>query len=420
MARGIPETLSERQARRIALAAQGFGGTRPDRVGIRRLHAGLERMGALQIDSVNVFSRSHYLPHFSRFGAYERGDLDRLVLGRRGRYTEYLAHEAAFVPADDWALWAFRMDGFRARYHAPGGWGAEHRPVLDRLRAELAARGPLRPSEIEQDRAARRGPWWDWDDVKQGLEVLWRMGEVAIAGRRGFERRYALAEQVIPPEALSRAVAPADAVRELMRRASRAYGVATTADLADYYRVRSRDALPAIRSLADEGELVPVRVPAWDRDGRASQAWLHRDAALPRRVDRTAILTPFDPVVWFRDRALRAFGLDYRIEIYVPAHKRRYGYYSLPVLVGDRIAARIDLKADRTASALLVQSAWWEPSAQPGDAEPIAAELLLAARWQGLEEVSVSGWGDAAHAIADALPGARRHAHPRESIGASA
>lgn len=413
MATRTPETLSARQARRIALAAQGFGGSRPGSVGTRRLHAGLERMGALQIDSVNVFSRSHYLPHFSRYGAYAHDDLDRLVLGRRGRYTEYLAHEAAFVPAGDWPLWGFRMDEFRARYHASDGWAAGHGAVLARLRAELADRGPLRPSEIDQeDRSARRGPWWDWDDVKQGLEVLWRMGEVAIAGRRGFERRYALAEHVLPSDAHEHDVAPDEAIRELMRRAASAYGVATTADLADYYRVRTREAAPAIRDLADAGELLPVEVPAW---GRARRAWLHRDAALPRRIDRTALLTPFDPVVWFRDRALRAFGLDYRIEIYVPAARRRYGYYSLPVLVGDRIAARVDLKADRAGSVLLVQSAWWEPAAEPGDAERIADELLLAARWQGLDDVSVSGWGDASHALAAALPGAKRHTHPRET-----
>jgi len=371
-------------------------------------------MGALQIDSVNVFSRSHYMPHFSRFGAYDRDALDRLVLSSGGRYVEYRAHEAAFVPVDDWALWRFRMAHFRDRYHSPGGW-AEARPaVLDRLRAELRDRGPLRPSEVAPEaERERRGPWWGWDDVKRGLEVMWLTGEVAIAGRRGFERRYALAEHVVPDSAFSREVPTDAAIRELVSRAAGAYGIATDADLADYYRLRSREAAPAIASLAEAGEITQVRVPEWEKNGRAARVWLHRDALIPRKIDRAALLTPFDPVVWFRERALRAFGLDYRIEIYVPAEKRRYGYYSLPVLVGDRIAARLDLKADRAGSRLLVQSAWWEPAGRAGDAERIAAELDLAAEWQGLETVSVSHWGDAADEIAAALGRAHRHPHPR-------
>lgn len=408
------QTLSAAQARRIALGAQGFSGSRPGSVGARRLHAGLERMGALQIDSVNVFSRSHYMPHFSRFGAYDRDALDRLVLAERGRYVEYRAHEAAFVPVEDWALWRFRMEDFRRRLDGPGGWAREHSAVLERLRAELAARGPLRPSQIDEgSERGSRGPWWDWDETKRGLEAMWLMGEVAIAGRRGFERRYALAEQVVPPGSLDRDVPVGDAVRELMSRAARAYGVATTADLADYYRLRAREAAPAVAELAESGELIPVRVPGWEGRGRPQPTWLHRDAVLPRRVARTALLTPFDPLVWFRDRALRVFGLDYRIEIYVPAARRRFGYYSLPVLVDDRIAARVDLKADRATSRLLVQSAWWEPSTLPCDAERIAGELLLAADWQGLERVSVSRWGDATDELAVALARAERHDHPR-------
>ncbi|MGO1955110.1 winged helix-turn-helix domain-containing protein [Microbacterium sp.] len=408
------QTLSAAQARRVALGAQGFSGARPASVGVRRLHAGLERMGALQIDSVNVFSRTHYMPHFSRFGPYDRDRLDRLVLSSGGRYVEYRAHEAAFVPVEDWPVWQFRMEHFRRRFASPGEWAHAHAAVLDRLRDELAARGPLRPAEIDPDsERGRRGPWWDWDDVKRGLEVMWLTGEVAIAGRRGFERRYALAEHVVPPEHLHREVSPPDAIRELTRRAAQAYGVATTADLADYYRLRAREVAPAVDDLVASGELTPVRVPEWERSGRAQPAWLHRDAVVPRRIERTALLTPFDPVVWFRSRALRTFGLDYRIEIYVPAAQRRYGYYSLPVLVDDRIAARIDLKADRSGSRLLVQSAWWEPSAQAEDAARIADELRLAADWQGLETVSVSTWGDATDELAAVLGGADRHDHPR-------
>jgi len=408
------DTLSATQARRIALAAQGFSGARPAAVGAGRLHGVMDRMGALQIDSVNVFARAHYMPHYARLGAYDRDALDRMLFGRRKRYVEYVAHEAALIGIDDWPLWRFRMDDFRARYGGPGTWVHDNAATLRRLRDELADRGPLRPAEVEraQERAAR-GPWWDWDDVKRGLEMLWRFGDVAIAERRGFERTYALAEHVIPVAAREREIPRAEAVRELVRRAARAYGVATAADLGDYYRLKARDVSPAVAELVDAGELHPVRVEGWQRAGRPVAAYLHRDAVVPRRIDRVALLSPFDPVVWFRDRALRLFGFDYRIEIYVPAHKRRYGYYSLPVLVGDRLAARVDLKADRAAGTLLVQSAWWEPGAPADAAERIAAELQRAARWQGLERVSVSGWGDASHDIAAALPAAARHDHPR-------
>ncbi|MPS75778.1 MAG: GntR family transcriptional regulator, partial [Microbacterium sp.] len=201
-------------------------------------------------------------------------------------------------------------------------------------------------------------------------------------------------EAVAAAEAAVADVSRDDAIRELIRRAARSSGVATTSDLADYYRIRDRATIGrAIAELEDTGELLPVRVRGWERAGRPLPAWRHRDAVLPRRVEAAAILTPFDPVVWFRERALRAFELDYRIEIYVPAAKRRYGYYSLPVLVGDRIVARVDLKAERAGSTLQVQSAWWEPQARPDDAEAIARELRLAAAWQGLEHVSVSWLG---------------------------
>jgi len=412
-------TLSAGEARRIALAAQGFSRRRPAKPGVRHLHTAMARMGVLQIDSVNVFARSHYLPLFSRLGAYdpallERAFLSRPTAARSGRYTEYLAHEATFLPVEDWPLWGFRRDAFRAKRGEFWGRTSSAR-TLDWVRSELRERGASRPAEIRGDAPGGKAGWWEWDDVKHALEYLWRIGEVAIAGRDGFERRYALAEDVVPAELLGRDLDRTAAIGELVRRAAKAHGVATAADIADYYRVKDRAlVLDAIDDLVEQGELEPVRVRGWERGGRPVPAWRHVEAALPRRIETTAILTPFDPVVWFRDRALRAFSLDYRIEIYTPAAKRRYGYYSLPVLVGDRIAARLDLKADRAAGTLRVQSAWWEPQARPvADLEPIAAELRTAAAWQGLEHVSVSGWGDASAALADVLDGhperVRRH-----------
>lgn len=407
----------------MALAAQGFTRARPSSVTSRHIHRLMERIGVLQIDSVNVFARSHYLPLLSRLGSYDPALLDRVFLSRTTHYVEYLAHEATFIPIDDWPLWRFRMDDFRRRWEADGSWAHTNARTMRWVQDELRARGPLRPADLREDAPRERGTWWDWDDAKLALEHLWRTGDVAISGRKGFERTYALAEHVVPEHILSREVARSDAIRTLIGRAARSSGVATQADLADYYRIKDRAAVSqAIDDLTASGELLPVQVRGWERGGRPLAAWRHRDAVLPRAVDAAALLTPFDPVVWFRDRALRAFDLDYRIEIYVPADKRRYGYYSLPVLVGDRIVARVDLKADRAASTLQVQSAWWEPQARAEDAGPIARELALAATWQGLEHVSVSGWGDASSAVHHALLGYEgasilRHLHPREALG---
>lgn len=401
----VTPSLSAAQARRIALAAQGFGRTRNDSAGTRQLNAAMARMGVLQIDSVNVFARSHYLPLFSRLGAYDTVALDRLLFARRPPYVESWAHVAAFIPAADWPLFAFRREDLRAKYGGADGWVASHADIVDWVRAELAARGPLRPAEIERDvQRSGRGTWWDWDVVKSALEYLWLFGEVAIAGRRGFERRYALVEDVLSPDVLACPIPRDEAIRELIRRAARASGVATTADLADYWRIKDRGrVVTAIADLVDDGELIPVTVEGWTSAGRPARAWRHRDATVPRRIEHTAILTPFDPVVWFRDRAERLFDFDYRIEIYTPAPRRRFGYYSLPVLIDDDVVGRVDLKADRAGSTLRVQSAWWE-SVHPADAaDRLAPELVRAARWQGLENISVSRWGDATESVAAAL-----------------
>lgn len=405
-------SLSAAEARRVALASQGFSLSRPASAGTRQLNLTLARMRTLQIDSVNVFARSHYMPLFARLGAYDTAALDRLLFARKSPYVEYWAHVAAFIPTSDWALFGFRMHDLREQYGTkPDSWPVVHAEIVEWVRAELAARGPLRPAQIEHDaKRARGGPWWDWDVVKNALEYLWLFGEVAIAGRRGFERTYALAEHVIPSDVLETSVPRPDAIRELIRRASVAYGVATASDLADYWRIKDRrSVMTALADLEESGELVPVRVEGWTSAGRPAKAWKHRDAAVPRRVDAAAILTPFDPVVWFRDRAERLFGFEYRIEIYTPAPQRRFGYYSLPVLIGDDLVGRIDLKADRARSTLMVQSAWWEHG-RPEDApERLADEVRAAARWQGLDDISVSRWGSATTDLAAALPGVSRH-----------
>ncbi len=397
----------------MALAAQGVGAPAPDAVTARHLHRELSRMSTLQIDSVNVFARSHYMPLFSRVGRYDVDRLDRLLFHRRAPYVEFWAHQAAFVAATDWNLFDFRMAEHRER-HERTGWFAVDDDTLRWVRGELAERGPVRPAQIEEDaHRSARGPWWDWSAVKQALEYLWFAGEVAIAGRRGFERVYGLAADVIPAETLASPVPKAEALPVLVERAARACGVATIADLDDYWRFRDQKTVAAVvAGLEAAGVLHPVEVDGWRRP-----AWLHASVSVPRRVDAATILTPFDPVVWFRPRAERIFDFDYRIEIYTPAPKRRYGYYSLPVVVGDRVVGRVDLKADRAASVLLVQSAWWEADPPAEAAERLAGVLRQAAAWQGLQGVSVSQWGDAVDDVARALgPDTARHVAGPEAV----
>ena len=393
----MADSISPAAARRIALAAQGFGRPRPDAVGTRQLNALIQRLGLLQLDSVNVLERSHYLPVFARLGAYDKALLDKLTFARRAPYREYWAHEAALIPLDDWPLFRFRMQDYRdSSASADDPWLAAHADTLAWLRAELAEKGPLPASKIERDAAApRRGSWWDWDEVKRGLERMFRVGDVVSAGRAGFERTYALPEQVMPDEVYAREVPREEAIHALMERSVRAHGIGTLSDLADYYRLKTADARPALRRLVDEGVVREVTVPGWGRP-----AFLHRDARIPRRIETTALLSPFDPVVWERARALRMFGFHYRIEIYTPAPKRVYGYYSLPVLVDEALVGRIDLKNDRKRGVLRVQSAWREPGVPGAVAERVVPALRELAAWQGLGDLEVVDRGDLARAVA--------------------
>jgi uncharacterized protein YcaQ len=392
-------TLSGAEARRVALAAQGFGRPTADPVPSRSVSAGAARLGLLQIDSVNVFERSHYLPLFARLGAYDKAALDRLTLTDRSPWLEYWAHEAAFIPRDDLRLFRWRMDAFRRRDAGPTRVADVERTATVRreLLAVLAAEGPMPASAVEHESNVRRGPWWGWSDVKTGLEQLFRWGEVVSAGRAGFERVYALPDQVLPAGFLETAPDRVTAVRELVRRAARAVGVGTRADLADHHRLRADDTASAIADLQESGELVPVTVAGW-----SDPAWMHADARVPRAVGADAVLSPFDPVVWTRPRAERLFGLHYRIEIYTPAPKRVFGYYVLPVLQDDALVGRIDLKSDRQRGVLHVRTAWHEPAARI-DADRLAVLLRRTAAWQGLDGVEVTDRGTAAGAVAAAL-----------------
>lgn len=392
-------TISAAAARRIALAAQGFGAARPTTVGSRTLTAGIQKLGLLQIDSVNVFERSHYIPLFSRFGNYERAALDALTFASTSAYVEYWAHEAALIPVESWPLFRWRMEANRAKHSADAaGWVAQNGPMMRWLLTELAEKGPLPASRIVHDTGKGQGGWWGWSDVKRGLEYLFLFGDVVSAGRTRFERTYGLTEQQLPPHIVQHDIAEPDAVRELMSRSARAHGIGTLTDFADYFRLKTAPATAALGDLVDSGELLPVAVEGWNRP-----AWLHRDARMPRKVSAAALLSPFDPVVWRRERAERLFNFRYRIEIYTPQPKRVFGYYSLPLLIDDRIVGRVDLKSDRQNRVLRVQSAWSEVDAPPDTAARLAGVLRAAATWQNLDSLELTGRGNLSEALAAEL-----------------
>ena len=396
----MTETLSLPAARRIALAASGFGRSRPDRPAawpdVRRV---LARTQLLQIDSVNVLARAHYLPLFSRLGPYDRALLEDAAWGPRRprRLFEYWAHEASILPVELQPLLRWRME--RAE-RGEGTWGrlaafaATRRPEAEAILRRIEAEGPLAASDLE---GKGSGGWWGWSDAKAAIEWLFWSGRLTTRTRRpSFERVYDLPDRVLP-----RAVSdlptpePADAHRELLRRAARSLGIATAGDLRDYFRLKPADAHPRIAELVEAGELVPVTVRGWTRP-----AFLHAEARQPRRIAACALLAPFDPLVWERDRTERLFGVRFRIEIYTPAAKRLHGYYVLPFLLGDRLAARVDLKADRAVSTLRVQAAHSEPGGGEGAVEALAGELGRLAAWLGLHRVTVSDRGDLARPLA--------------------
>lgn len=403
-----PDTLSLRQARRIAIAAQGFAAQAldslpADPVEGRHARRLIGRLGLVQIDSVNVLVRSHYLPLFSRLGAYEAALLDRLAYGgKRRALFEYWGHEASLIPVEQQPLFRWRMaraERGEGIYGELARFAAERRPYLAAVLAEVTDRGPLGASELsEAGRGA--GGWWGWSDGKRALEFLFWAGRVTTAGRRGFERLYDLPERVLPAAILAIPTPEeAEAQRALLRIAARAHGVATMGDLRDYHRLDVADARLRVAELVESGDLLPVTVEGW-----AQPAYLAADTRLPRRTAACALLSPFDSLIWERQRTERLFGARIRLEIYTPAAKREHGYYVLPFLMDERIVARVDLKADRKARSLLVQAAHAEPDTQPGVvAEALAGELRRLAGWLGLDGVTVIGAGDLAPALAGAL-----------------
>jgi uncharacterized protein len=395
-------SLSRAQARRVALAAQGFLDPPHDPPTMRTFARTLGRTGVLQVDSVNVLQRAHYMPLYARMGPYDVDLLRRANEAKPRRVVEYWAHVQALMPVELWPVMRHRMARYRDGRHK--WWGSVVTDELtDNLLAEIADRGPSTARDLDDGLPRKKDHWgWNWSTTRRALDYMFMVGDVAIAGRNSqFEIRYDLPERVIPAEHLQ-APTPSehDAVKELVRRAARSHGVGTLRDLADYYRLRSvpgqsqTGAAPVVAELVEEGELLPVTI-----EGVKRPAYLHRDARVPQRIGARTVLSPFDPVVWERERTESLFDFFYRIEIYTPVEKRVHGYYVLPFLLGDRIVARVDLKADRKTGLLLAKAAFAEPGAPPDTAEELAVELERLAGWLGLHTVVVEPRGDLAPAL---------------------
>ncbi len=394
--------LSLGEARRIALAAQGFDLPRPSgRVDARHIRRTIRRLGLLQIDYVNVLVPAHYQVLFSRLGPYRMSALDDLVYRRR-EFTEQWAHEASILPVESWPLLRYRMEAHRVRPNGFESFMKQHPDYVERVLEEVRARGPLAANDLPDPAGASRrieGAWFG-TVPRAMLEAHFGRGDLAVAERRpNFTRVFDLAERVIPPEPHRRKVGREEAQRELLRLAAQAHGVGTAGDLADYYRMPVREVRPRINELVEAGELREVRVEGWQQP-----AYLHPKARLPRPIAPSSLLSPFDPVIWYRARAKRLFDFDYRFEIFVPQAKRKWGAYVLPFLRGDRLVARVDLKADRTERRLLVPAAYIEPGSEPGTvADALATELQTMAAWLGLEAVVIGRRGGFARRLAAAV-----------------
>jgi uncharacterized protein YcaQ len=397
----VDRRLTRLQARRIALAAQGFTARRPVAPTAAALGRVVDRLALFQIDSVNVLVRAHYMPLFSRIGGYDPALLERAFGRAPRRMFEYWAHEASLVRVDLQPALRFRMAAATGAWSGMKRAAAEHPEVVDRVLAEIAVRGPLTARQIEHDTPRTSDQWgWNWSLVKTCLEWLFYTGQVTSARRNSaFERVYDLPVRVLPPAVLSQPTpSVAEAHRRLVDVAARAHGVASERCLRDYFRLDVAANRLAVAELVEEGILLPVTVAGWSRP-----AYLHRDAVLPRRVRARCLLSPFDPLVFERDRTEALFGFRYRIEIYVPAAERVHGYYVLPFLLGDALVARVDLKADRARGVLVVKGAFAEPTAPAPTAAELAAELRDMAAWLGLSAVQVQPRGDLAPALAAEL-----------------
>lgn len=425
----VAERIPVDEARRIALGAQGFADPRPSgRIDVRHLRRVINRMGVLQLDSVNVVCRSHYLPPFARLGSYPGDTLDRMSWGdARRELFEYWGHRASLLPLGLHRLFRWRMNAAEAwnwetwSWPPSPGWksllgplnaapwavlegmmrlGKEQPGFVDEVLAMVTDRGPVAARELQNRPGSKRGTMWNWSDVKIALEWLFFMGKVTTATRHRFERIYDITQRVLPQEVLAAPTpSPEDAQRELIRVAARALGIATEKQLRDYFVLRADEGNPRIADLVESGELVPLQV-----GGISQKMYLWSEATVPASVSARALLSPFDSLIWNRDRTLRLFDFHYRISIYTRAAERTHGYYVMPFLLGDRLVARVDLKADRKESALLALAAHSEAAVSKREvASDMAEQLRLMAGWLQLDRVLVSRNGDLGRTLAGAV-----------------
>jgi uncharacterized protein len=395
------DTITLAEARRVALHGQGFRGQlREKKASASQIKKTVDELHLLQIDSVNVLVRSHYLPLFSRLGVYNRETLDKRCFDNQHRhYFECWAHEASLVPLALHPLTRWRMHRARAGdgiYAQMDRFGREEPEFLKSTLAHIASTGPTRASALPGGGKAN-GSWWGWSKGKLALETLFDQGLVTTATRQGFERVYDLPERVIPAEYLNQPTPPEhEAFRELISLSGKALGIASETDLRDYFRLPPAEARKAIAENLEAGVLRAVKVEGW-----LKPAYLHHDASLPRKAGGSALLSPFDPLVWNRDRAERLFNFHYRIELYTPEHKRKFGYYVLPFLFEDGLAGRLCLKADRPASCLRVNASHIEAGA---DSEAVTAALLpeleRMTTWLGLDAFKVARKGNLSKILA--------------------
>lgn len=386
------DSLTLREARRLALRAQGFGSQPKGGAGLAGLYRQAARLGVLQIDSVNALVRSHYLPLFSRLGCYDFTDFDALAWGkgRARKLYECWAHEASLVPAEVWTELHWRRELARQGvgiYRQLARFAVEQPQVVAETLAAVVQRGPLGAGSLAQ-RTDKAGPWWDWSPTKLALEWLFAAGEVTVAGRRGFERLYDLPERVLPAAILAAPVpTPAAARRALLLRSARALGVASEGQLRDYFRLSPADARQGIAELREEGSLQPIQVQGWSKP-----AYVAETPNPGRPVQAVALLSPFDSLVWERERTEQLFDFRYRLELYTPAPKRVYGYYVLPFLYRERLAARVDLRAERAQSRLAVHAVHLEPAGLDEEGrEALAGQLRVLADWLGLADLQLHG-----------------------------
>ena len=388
----MTNSLSAKQAKLLALHACGLD-TRQDKTVLDVI----TRFGMLQIDSVNVFERAHYMPLFSRLGSYDKKELDSLTGGKNPTLIEYWAHQASFIKTEDFPLFDWRMQWYRDRASLAGSFEKENKKLIAWIKAELLANGPMTSSQFEHEENKRQGSWWGWSNVKRALERMIDQGVLIAAGRQNFSRIYALPEQVIPTKILNKSVDHIKAQEQLISNASRLMGVGTVKDIANVYCQNATEVKPILASLLEQGVIQEVTVENWK-----DKTFIHKDFIdfnfKEIKPTLTTVLSPFDPLTWQRERALRIFNFDYRIEIYTPEPKRIYGYYSLPTLHKDNLVARIDLKSDRQNKTLLVQSAWHEKHLTPKEVETsakaISKHLVEVKKWQGLESIEAKPKGN--------------------------